>query len=126
MAGPLTGVRVLEFSQVIAGPSAGQCLADFGADVYKIAPPGGEPWRLQTPFAPQESKSYQTLNRGKRCVTLRLNHPDAQAIVHELIKTMDVVLVNYRPDVPARFNIDYASPKARDHPQYLAVPGTAK
>jgi crotonobetainyl-CoA:carnitine CoA-transferase CaiB-like acyl-CoA transferase len=59
-------------------------------------------------------------------VTLRLNHPDAQAIVHELIKTMDVVLVNYRPDVPARFNIDYASPKARDHPQYLAVPGTAK
>ena len=109
MPGPLTGVRVLEFSQVIAAPFAGQLLAEFGADVLKVEPPEGESWRLQASFAPQESKSFQALNRGKRAMTLRLSEPRAQAIVHELLPGIDVVLINYRPDVPKKFGIDYAS-----------------
>lgn len=106
-SGPLTGTKILEFSQVIAAPYAGQILADMGADVLKVEPPGGESWRLQAQFAPLESKTYQTLNRGKRCITLRLNEPRAQQVVHQLVASMDVVLINYRPDVPAKFNIDY-------------------
>ncbi|HJN48888.1 MAG: CoA transferase [Pseudomonadales bacterium] len=106
-SGPLTGIKILEFSQVIAAPYAGQILADMGADVLKVEPPEGESWRLQAQFAPLESKTYQTLNRGKRCITLRLSEPEAQQVVHQLLADMDVVLINYRPDVPARFKIDY-------------------
>lgn len=107
MAGPLTGIRVLEFSQVIAAPFAGQILADLGADVLKVEPPGGESWRLQAAFVPTESKTFQCLNRGKRCITLRLDLPETTRIVHRLIPDMDVVLINYRPDAPAKFGIDY-------------------
>ncbi|HKI74704.1 MAG TPA: CoA transferase [Pseudomonadales bacterium] len=109
MAGPLAGIRVLEFSQVIAAPFAGQILADLGAEVLKVEPPGGESWRLQSSFAPAESKSYQCLNRGKDDMTLRLDKPEAQEIVHRLVVDMDVVLINYRPDAPAKFHIDYAT-----------------
>jgi crotonobetainyl-CoA:carnitine CoA-transferase CaiB-like acyl-CoA transferase len=112
MAGPLAGIRVLEFSQVIAAPFAGQILAELGADVIKIEPPEGESWRIQAQFAPLESRSFQTLNRGKASLTLRLDHPESQDIVHALVANMDVVLINYRPDVPAKFRIDYESLKA--------------
>ncbi len=112
MAGPLAGVRVLEFSQVIAAPYAGQFLVDLGAEVLKVEPPEGESWRLQASFAPQESKSFQTLNRGKRDLTLRLDREVAQDIVHALVPSMDVVLINYRPDVPPRFRIDYETLRA--------------
>lgn len=105
--GPLSGIRVLEFSQIIAAPAAGQILAELGAEVIKVEPPGGESWRLMTQFVPLESKSFQTLNRGKRDVTLNLGADEAAGIVHELTRTVDVVLINYRPDVPARFHIDY-------------------
>jgi crotonobetainyl-CoA:carnitine CoA-transferase CaiB-like acyl-CoA transferase len=111
MAGPLAGVRVLEFSQVIAAPFAGQMLAEFGADVIKVEPPDGESWRIQAQFAPLESRSFQNLNRGKASLTLRLDHPQSHAIVHALVAEMDVVLINYRPDVPARFKIDYETLK---------------
>jgi formyl-CoA transferase len=103
----LEGIRVLEFSQVIAAPAAGQILAELGAEVIKVEPPGGESWRLLTSFAPAESKSYQSLNRGKKDITLNLGSEEATTIVHRLVPSVDVVLINYRPDVPARFRIDY-------------------
>ncbi|HIG41959.1 MAG TPA: CoA transferase [Gammaproteobacteria bacterium] len=109
MAGPLTGVNVLEFSQVIAAPFGGQALADMGASVLKVEPPEGDSWRLQLPFSPLESKTFQCLNRGKDSIALRLNLPEGQKIVHQLIPETDVVLINYRPDVPKKFNIDYES-----------------
>lgn len=112
MSGPLDGVKVLEFSQIIAAPFAGQILADLGADVVKVEPPAGESWRLQALFAPTESKSFQCLNRGKRAITLRLDDPAATDIVDRLVQDMDVVLINYRPDVPKRFHIDYDSLRA--------------
>jgi len=107
MAGPLSGIKILEFSQVIAAPYAGQILADLGAEIIKVEPPHGESWRLQLQFVPTESKTYQCLNRGKQSLTLSLDKHEAQEVVHELVADVDIVLINYRPDVPAKFKIDY-------------------
>jgi crotonobetainyl-CoA:carnitine CoA-transferase CaiB-like acyl-CoA transferase len=107
MPGPLERVRVLEFSQMIAAPHCGMLLADMGADVIKVEPPGGEPWRLASQFIPLESKTYISLNRGKQSLPLDIMASEARPIIHDLVKEVDVVIVNYRPDVPARAGIDY-------------------
>ena len=106
-SGPLDGVRVLEFTQIIAGPLSCQLLADLGADVVKIEPPHGEPWRLNAQFVPLESKTFQGLNRGKRSLAIDLGHPDARDVIYKLIPEIDVVVINYRPDVPEKLGIDY-------------------
>jgi formyl-CoA transferase len=105
--GPLTGVKVLEFSQVIAAPFAGMHLADMGADVTKFEPIEGESWRVFVELVPKESRTYVSLNRGKKGVALDLKRPEAQEIVHRLVKDADVVLTNYRPGVPEALGIDY-------------------
>lgn len=107
MPGALDGIRVLEFSQIIAAPFCGMLLSDLGAEVIKVEPPDGEPWRLFAQFIPTESKSFISLNRGKKSLPLDISKPEAQRIVHELVKDMDVVIVNYRPDVPERSAIDF-------------------
>jgi crotonobetainyl-CoA:carnitine CoA-transferase CaiB-like acyl-CoA transferase len=107
MAGPLAGVRVLEFSEIIAGPFAGMLLSDMGADIIKIEPPEGEPWRLFAQFVPLESRYFICLNRGKRSLAIDLRTPEARKIIHALARESDVVLVNYRPDVAANLAIDY-------------------
>ena len=106
-SGPLVGIRVLEFTQIIAGPFGCQNLADMGAEVIKVEPPEGEPWRLYSQFMPGESKVYQSLNRGKKSLVLDLEQPEAQAIVYRLIPDIDIVVINYRPDVAATLGIDY-------------------
>jgi crotonobetainyl-CoA:carnitine CoA-transferase CaiB-like acyl-CoA transferase len=106
-SGPLAGVRILEFTQIIAGPLGCMLLADMGAEVIKVEPPGGEPWRLAQQFIPLESKTYQSLNRGKHSLALDLQRPEAQQAIHRVVENIDVVVSNYRPDVPARLNIDY-------------------
>ena len=80
--GPLAGIRVLEFSQIIAGPFGCQNLADMGAEVIKVEPPEGEAWRQFSQFMPGESKWFQSLNRGKRSLVLAMRDPAAQQIVH--------------------------------------------
>jgi CoA:oxalate CoA-transferase len=122
--GPLESIRVLDFSQVIAGPYGCMTLADLGAEVIKIEPPGGEQWRLTGRFLPTESKGYQALNRGKRSLVLDLETPRAQEIVHRLIPSTDVVVVNFRPDVPARLRIDYETLRAI-RPDLIYVANTA-
>ena len=107
MSGPLTGVRVLEFSEIIAAPFGGMLLADMGAEVIKVEPPWGEPWRLNTPVVPLESKTYISINRGKKSLPLDLTKPAAREIVGRLVPQTDVVIINYRPDVPAKLGIDY-------------------
>ena len=97
-SGPLDGVRVLEFSQIIAGPFAGMLLADMGAEVIKVEPPEGEPWRAFLEFVPGAGgKWFQSLNRGKQSLVLKLRDERAQQVVHDLVADIDVVLVNYRP-----------------------------
>jgi crotonobetainyl-CoA:carnitine CoA-transferase CaiB-like acyl-CoA transferase len=109
MAGALDGVRVLEFSEIIAAPTTGMVLADMGADVIKVEPPWGESWRLNLQFVPLESRGYIAVNRGKRSLPLDMTRPEAREIAYELVRRADVVLVNYRPDVPAKLGIDYAT-----------------
>ena len=107
MPGPLMGITVLEFSQIYAGPFAGMLLADMGADVIKVEPTWGEPWRYVEEFAPGENRSFISLNRGKRSLPLDLTTPEGRSIIHRLVKTADVVVINARSDVPRALGIDY-------------------
>ena len=107
MAGPLDGVKVADFTEVIAGPLAGRLLADLGADVIKIEPPWGEPWRLTQRFTPTESRTFMTYNRCKRSLPLNLTKNGAAEIIKQLIEEMDIVLVNFRPDVAVKLGVDY-------------------
>ena len=107
MPGPLYGIRVLEFTQIIAGPFGGMLLADMGADIIKVEPIQGEPWRHANQFMPEESKNYMSLNRGKRSLPLNLADPDAIEIVYKMVADIDVVIINARPDVPAKLGVDY-------------------
>ena len=107
MPGPLDGIKVFEVSQIVAGPFCGMNLADLGADVVKVEAPGGEGIRLLGQVAPGESKGFHTLNRGKRSLVLDLKQPEAQALVHRMIPQFDVFLINARPGVPQRLNLDY-------------------
>lgn len=107
--GPLAGVRVLEFSQIVAGPFAGVALSDFGADVVKVEPPEGESRRNSGAVVPNEGKYFQSLNRGKRSLTVDLARAEGQALIHRIIPVFDVVLLNYRAGVAERLGIDYAT-----------------
>ncbi|MGB2695142.1 MAG: CoA transferase [Dehalococcoidia bacterium] len=109
MAGPLEGIRILEFSEIIAAPFAGMLLSDMGADIIKVEPVEGEPWRLFAQFVPTESRTYIALNRGKRSLTLNLTTPEGKEVVRKLVPDMDVVIVNYRPDVSTNLGFDYES-----------------
>src|SRR5215471_18841594 len=107
--GPLSGVHVLEFSQIVAGPVAGLNLADLGADVIKVESPAGDSHRFVGTTVPGESKMYQGNNRGKRSLVVDLRRPEGQALIHRLIRHVDVVLSNFRLGVPERLGIDYGS-----------------
>ncbi len=112
MGGPLDGVRVADFTEIIAGPLAGRVLAEMGADVIKIEPPWGEPWRLTQRFTPPdspkpESRTFMVYNRGKRSLPLDLTRPEAREVLLRLIEQTDVVLVNFRPDVAVKLGVDY-------------------
>ncbi|HIM36907.1 MAG TPA: CoA transferase [Dehalococcoidia bacterium] len=107
MPGPLDGVKVVEFTEIIAGPLAGMLLADLGAQVIKVEPPWGEPWRYVQSFSPTESRVFMAYNKGKRGLTLDLNSPQSRQILERMIPDTDVVLVNYRPDVVVKLGLDY-------------------
>lgn len=109
MAGALEGVRILDCTQIIAGPLAGSLLSEMGADVVKVEPLEGEPWRLQAEIIPKESKSFVVQNRGKRGLALNFKDPAAAPVRDALIRWADVLLTNYRPGVPEQLGIDYES-----------------
>lgn len=98
---------MFEVSQIVVGPYCGMNLADLGADVLKIEPPGGEGGRLIGGFMPGESKAYHALNRGKRSLVLDLQRPEAQALVRRVIPQFDVFIINSRAGVPQRLGVDY-------------------
>ena len=107
MQGALSGLRVLDLTRVRAGPTAVRQLADFGADVIKIEAPDGagiENARLGSDF--------QNLHRNKRALTLDLKSVRGRDIFVRLVKTADVVVENYRPDVKHRLRIDYETLQA--------------
>ncbi|MBL8381561.1 MAG: CoA transferase [Burkholderiales bacterium] len=109
--GPLAGIRVLDFTRVVAGPYCTMLLGDFGADVVKIEEPGvGDELRaLGPPFLGEESVFFLSVNRNKRSVTLDLKDADALAKVREMARRADVVVENFRPGVMDRLGLGYAS-----------------
>ena len=107
----LAGVRVLEFTQVMAGPFCAMLLGDLGADVIKVEPPGGDTTRRMGKRQGMESAGYWAVNRNKRGIVLNLKDRRAQDIVRTLARQTDVVVENYRPGVMAGFGLDYDSLK---------------
>jgi crotonobetainyl-CoA:carnitine CoA-transferase CaiB-like acyl-CoA transferase len=104
----LSRLRVLDFSRVRAGPTCVRQFADFGADVIKIeSPPGVDP--NESMGGPRHGPDMQNLHRNKRAMTLNLKLPEAKGVLERLVKTADVVVENYRPDVKYRLGIDYES-----------------
>jgi len=107
-AAPLAGVRVLELGTMIAGPVAATLLADFGADVIKIEPPGaGDPIRNSGPFVGKESLYWAVEGRSKRSITLDLRKPEGQEVLRRLVADVDVLIENFRPGTMARWGLDY-------------------
>jgi len=107
-AGALSGVRVADFSRVLAGPYATMMLADFGADVIKIESPTGDDTRAWRPPVDDagESTYFGSVNRNKRSVVCDLSTPDGLATARRLASTADVVIENFRPGVMERFGLD--------------------
>ncbi|MFM0597461.1 MULTISPECIES: CaiB/BaiF CoA transferase family protein [Paraburkholderia] len=105
--GPLAGIRVLDLSAYIAGPYGCTLLADQGAEVIKIEPPTGDNLRKYPSTLEAESRAFLGVNRGKRGLVLDLKQPEALDVLMRLVKTADVLVHNFRPNVPARLGIAY-------------------
>lgn len=106
--GPLSGVRVLELGSFIAGPFAGQLLADYGAEVIKIEPPrAGDPMRNWGITKDAESLWWPAIARNKKSVTIDLRSARGQRLVRDLVTTCDVVLENFRPGTMSRWGLGY-------------------
>ncbi len=107
MPGPLDGIKVLELTQIIAGPYCGVALADLGAEVVKLESPVGDASRRIAQFAPGESKAFHGLNRGKRGLVIDLAQAEGRSVAHRLIPQFDVFVTNVRPGVSERIGMDY-------------------
>lgn len=109
--GPLHGIRVLEFSQIVAAPFCGCILSDQGADVVKVEPLRGDPHRNAGAVIPGLGKRFQSLNRGKRSLAIDLQSDEGRALIHRMVPDFDVVTINFRVGVPKRLGVDYETLK---------------
>lgn len=106
--GPLAGVRVLDFTRVLAGPSASLALADLGAEIIKVEPPGsGDETRTFPPFRDGESHYYIAINRGKKSIVIDLKSDEGVQLAKDLAAKCDIVIENYRPGVMDRLGLGY-------------------
>ncbi|WP_175703465.1 CaiB/BaiF CoA transferase family protein [Burkholderia ambifaria] len=101
---PLDGVRVIEFTHMVMGPTCGMILADLGAEVIKIEPPGGDKTRKLPGLG---IGFFRTFNRNKKSVVLDINTPEGKDAAVELIGTCDVMLENFRPGLMTKLGLDY-------------------
>jgi crotonobetainyl-CoA:carnitine CoA-transferase CaiB-like acyl-CoA transferase len=118
MAGPISHVRVLDLSRVLAGPWASQTLADLGAEVIKVERPGtGDDTRAWGPpflhdcegNQTHESAYYLSTNRGKKSVAIDFTQPEGQELVRKLAAKSDILLENFKVGRLAKYNLDYQS-----------------
>jgi len=106
--GPLSGIRVLDFTRVLAGPSASLALADLGAEIIKIEPPGsGDETRTFPPFRDGESHYFVAINRGKKSIVIDLKSEEGVQLAKDLAEKCDIVIENYRPGVMNRLGLGY-------------------
>jgi len=109
----LEGVKILDFSRVLAGPYCTMLLADMGAEVIKVERPGsGDDSRHFGPYQKGESAYYSLLNRGKKSIEINLKDEQDLEIIRNLIREVDIVVENYRPGIMEKFGLDYDSVKA--------------
>ena len=117
MATPLAGVKVIELARILAGPWAGQTLADLGADVIKVeAPEGDDTRRWGPPFITRDGDTsaayFYATNRGKRSITCDFRTAEGQEVVRNLIADADVLIENFKVGGLAKYGLDYASLQA--------------
>lgn len=111
----LEGIRVIDFSRILAGPFCTMMLADLGAEVIKIERPGkGDDSRAYGPFVNDESLYFMSVNRGKKSVTLNLKNPEALEFLLGLIDTADIVVENFKPGVMDHLGLGYERLSARN------------
>ena len=112
----LSGVRVLSFTQFLLGPSGVQFIADLGADVIKIEPPGGTLWERNWAgsdlYLNGVSAFFLSTHRNQRSLTLDLKHPDGLAVARRLVEGADVLVQNFRPGVMARLGLGWETVRA--------------
>lgn len=111
-AGPLAGVRVLDFTRVLSGPHAARMLCDLGADVIKVEPPAGDLTRFTAPRVGSMSTYFAQQNTGKRNISVDTSLPAGRDLLLRLAASVDVVLENFRPGVMTRLGLDYDSVRA--------------
>ena len=110
MSGPLRGYKVLELTSTVSGPFAGMMLADQGADVIKIEPPGiGDLARFMGTTKDGMGAMFSTLNRNKKCICLDFKNPENIEVFLKLAKETDILIENYRPGIVKKLGIDYES-----------------
>ncbi len=133
MSGALSGIRILDLSRVLAGPSCTQMLGDMGADIIKIERPGeGDDTRKWGPpymkdadgHDTTESAYYLSCNRNKRSVAIDITQPEGQALIHQLIEQCDILIENFKVGGLKKYGLDYDSVSAR-HPHiiYASITG---
>ncbi|MFC4256552.1 CoA transferase [Altererythrobacter xixiisoli] len=114
-SGPLAGIKVVELARILAGPWAGQVLADLGADVVKVESPGGDDTRRWGPpfvtyaDGTRDAAYFHATNRGKRSVVADFATEEGRALVLDLVRDADVLIENFKLGGLARFGLDYAS-----------------
>jgi formyl-CoA transferase len=119
--GPLAGIRVLELGSFIAGPFAGQLLADYGAEVIKIEPPGsGDPMRRWGVTVDGRSLWWPAIARNKQSVCIDLREPEGRDLVRSIARKCDVVLENFRPGTLSKWGLSYTD-LAKDNPGLVLV-----
>ncbi len=103
---PLAGIRVLDLTHTLAGPFATMILADLGAEVIKVEPPGGDETRSWAPRVRGESAYFMSINRGKKSIAVDLKTREGVKIIHEIVAKSHIVFENYRPGVREKLGVD--------------------
>jgi CoA:oxalate CoA-transferase len=118
--GPLKGVRVIDLSMMLAGPSGSMLMGDLGAEVIKVEPLDGDETRVSPPhfYAENMSAYYWSINRNKKSLVINLKSPEGRQVLYDLVTKSDVVYDNYRPGVLERLQIDYETLK-KYNPQII-------
>ncbi|HAX04097.1 MAG TPA: CoA transferase [Acidimicrobiaceae bacterium] len=107
MTAPLSGIRIIDFTRVLAGPHCTKALRDLGAEVIKIEPPAPDTGRSGQPHVGPMSLYFAQQNAGKRAISIDLNFPEAQQIVKKLVENADIVIENFRPGTLDLFGLGF-------------------
>ena len=110
--GPLQGLRIIDLSMMLAGPSGSMLMGDLGAEILKVEPLDGDETRESPPYFYGENSAYfWSINRNKKSIAINLKSPEGRQVLYDLVKKSDVVYDNYRPGVLERLQIDYENLK---------------